>query len=159
VAAAAFDRVLDELRRAPGVEFAAAGSTAPLGPCCSSNGLVPEGRPLSGESVINAYSRFVTPEYFETLRIPLLRGRLFTDRDTRQAPLVMIVNEELARLAWPGEDPIGKRIVCCEGTPENPSLAQTRFNTLLLTALGLAGLLLAAVRRRIPSRSRRSSRS
>ncbi|HEX7091045.1 MAG TPA: ABC transporter permease [Longimicrobiales bacterium] len=231
VAARAFDRVLDELRRAPGVESAAVGSTAPLGPCCSSNGLVPEGRPLSIESVINAYSRFVTPDYFETLGIPLLRGRLFTDRDTRQAPLVMIVNEELARQAWPGEDPIGKRIVCCEGTPEDPvwktvvgvvantrargpgedvrpefylplaqvppdawewtdrsmtivarksgdpaalapafraavravdpslplyrieplaqslraSVAQTRFNTLLLTALGLAGLLLAAV--------------
>lgn len=231
LAASAFDRVLEELRRAPGVESAAIGSTAPLGPCCSSNGLIPEGRPLSTESVVNSLSRFITPAYFETLRIPLVSGRLFTERDTRLAPLVMIVNEELARRAWPGEDPVGKRVVCCEGSPDDPmwktvvgvvydtraqgpgvevqpefylpiaqvppeawdwtersmtivartpgdpaalssafraavgavdpslplyriepleeslraSVAQSRFNTLLLTTLGLAGLLLAAV--------------
>jgi hypothetical protein len=49
-----------------------------------------------------------TPGYFATLRIPLLRGRDFDDRDRRDAPLAAIVNETLARALWPGQDPIGQ---------------------------------------------------
>jgi putative ABC transport system permease protein len=52
----------------------------------------------------------VTPDYFRTLRIPVLKGRDFTDRDGLQSPLVGVVNETFARRAWPGEEPIGKRI-------------------------------------------------
>ena len=49
----------------------------------------------------------VTPTYFETLEIPLLRGRSFTDQDTRYTPGVVLVNEAAAELIWPGEDPLG----------------------------------------------------
>ena len=52
----------------------------------------------------------VTPDYFKTLRIPMLKGRDFTDRDDLQAPLVVVINETFARRDWPGEDPIGKRV-------------------------------------------------
>jgi len=54
--------------------------------------------------------RSVTPDYFAVFRIPLLRGRLFTDRDRAGAPKVMLVTATAARQLWPGEDPIGKRV-------------------------------------------------
>jgi putative ABC transport system permease protein len=53
--------------------------------------------------------RVATPDYFQTLRIPIVKGRGFTEQDTRGASRVAIVNEALARKHWPGQDPIGKR--------------------------------------------------
>ena len=91
-----------------------------------SNGLIPEGRPLQMESIINSRSHFVSPDYFRLLRIPVSAGRGFEPTDVRGAPLVMIVNQTLAREAF-GPEPVGKRITCCEGDPEiragRPSLA------------------------------------
>jgi len=52
----------------------------------------------------------VTPDFFKTIRVPVVRGREFTARDTREAPPVVIINEAMARRHWPGEDPIGKRL-------------------------------------------------
>lgn len=52
----------------------------------------------------------VTPDYLGMMDVRLVRGRLFTDRDTRNAPLVALVNESMARTAWPGADPIGRCI-------------------------------------------------
>jgi putative ABC transport system permease protein len=52
----------------------------------------------------------VTPDYFKTMRVPLLRGRAFTDRDDGAASPVAIVTESFAKQFFPGEDPIGKRI-------------------------------------------------
>jgi putative ABC transport system permease protein len=52
----------------------------------------------------------VSPDYFKTMKIPLLRGRLFNSADREGAPLAVIVNEAAARRFWPGEDPIGKRV-------------------------------------------------
>lgn len=52
----------------------------------------------------------VTPDYFETLRIPLIRGRTFTPADRAGAPEVVIINETVARQAWPGESPVGKHM-------------------------------------------------
>ena len=53
----------------------------------------------------------VTPGYFETLGITLLRGRAFTDDDRPDSPKVVVVSESLAELAWPGDDAVGKRLV------------------------------------------------
>ena len=53
----------------------------------------------------------IVPGYFEAMRIPLLRGRWLQDSDLAQgAPLVIVINEEMGRRFWPGEDPIGKRL-------------------------------------------------
>ena len=116
----AYRRIVDELRRTPLVESAAASSQAPLGPGGNSNGLIPEGKPIAIESAIDSRLRIITPAYFETMRIPLRSGRAFDDRDIAGAPRVMIVNETLARMAYPGESPLGKRMVCCEGAPDDP---------------------------------------
>ncbi len=112
----AFERIEEQVATVPGVASAALVSAAPL-EGGNSNGLVPEGRPLEIGSAINSLMRVATPGYFETMRIELVRGRGFTAQDRRGTPLVMVINEALAREAFPGQDPIGKRIACCEPGP------------------------------------------
>jgi hypothetical protein len=58
----------------------------------------------------NAEFGVATTGYFQTLGIPLLRGRLFDDRDTADAPHAAVISESLARTRWPGQDPIGQTI-------------------------------------------------
>jgi putative ABC transport system permease protein len=59
----------------------------------------------------------ITPDFFAAMQIPIVRGRGFTDRDRRGTPKVMIVSAAFAAEAYPGIDPIGKRVVCCESGP------------------------------------------
>ena len=114
---AAFARIAERVAAVPGVEASALVSAAPL-EGGNTNGLVPEGRPLDLASAINSAMRLVTPDYFSTMRIRLVRGRRFTEQDRAGSPLVMVINETLAREAFPGQDPIGKRIACCEIAPD-----------------------------------------
>ena len=118
--AAAYRRVVEELQQQPGIISAAVVSQAPLGAGGNSNGLIPESKPFAPENVVDARLRIATADVFQTLRIPLKRGRVFDDRDIAGAPRVMIVSEGLANTMWPGEDPIGKRVACCEGGPDDP---------------------------------------
>jgi putative ABC transport system permease protein len=115
-----FEQVVERVRQSPGVRGAAVTSQAPMGPGGNSNGLVPEGRTWEPKNFLTARLRMVTPGYFATLGIPLRRGRLLTEDDFAGAPRVMVVSEALASAAWPGQDAIGKRIACCEGSPEDP---------------------------------------
>jgi predicted permease len=73
---------------------------------------------------VNALHREVWVGYFSLMRVPLLRGRLFTDQDRENAPLVVLVNEALARQYFPNEDPIGKR-VAFDRTPDSTSQWRT----------------------------------
>jgi len=69
-----------------------------------------QGKPVpTGQAPIADY-RTITVGYFQAMGIRLLKGREFTDRDRADTPDAVIVNEELARRFWPGEDPIGKRL-------------------------------------------------
>jgi predicted permease len=111
-----FERIEERVTAVTGVASAALVSAAPLEDG-NSNGLVPEGRPLEIGFSINSLMRVATPGYFETMRIELVRGRGFTAQDRKGAPLVMVISETLAREAFPGQDPIGKRIACCEPGP------------------------------------------
>ena len=51
-----------------------------------------------------------TPDYFHAMGIPVRQGRSFNEQDAANAPLVVVVDERVARLAWPGDNPIGKRM-------------------------------------------------
>jgi predicted permease len=74
----------------------------------------------SGERFINADQRSATARYFETMRIPLLRGRGFTDQDLRSQPRVVVIDEHMARSLWPNDDPIGGRIKFGDERSESP---------------------------------------
>ncbi len=115
----AYRQVLERVASSPGVRFAALDTQAPLVTRGGSNGLLPEGRENGGDR-IQSDSHFVTPDYFKVLNITLKAGRTFTDTDIRQAPLVMMINETLARAAYGDADPIGKRMICCEGSADDP---------------------------------------
>jgi predicted permease len=99
----------------PGVEDVALGSGAavPLNhPQQDQNVLRPlfEGRATAGEEPPFVSGSEVTPEYFHLLGVKLLRGRVFDDFDTDNAPSVAVINEAMARTYWQNEDPLGKRV-------------------------------------------------
>jgi predicted permease len=101
---------LERVRALPQVEAAALTQKLPLGADISITGIfipgVHEGPDDEGEMADEAV---VGPGYFETLAVPLIQGRDFTDSDTPDTPLVAIVNETMARTFWPGENVVGKR--------------------------------------------------
>ncbi|HEY6305142.1 MAG TPA: ABC transporter permease [Candidatus Angelobacter sp.] len=102
--------LVDELRAMPGVKAAATSDTIPL-TGLPATALEVENRPdLSAESPYQAWEFTVSPGYLETLAIPLLRGRTFTEFDGPNAPSVVLVSKRLAEILWPGVDPIGKRL-------------------------------------------------
>jgi putative ABC transport system permease protein len=93
------------------VESAALVRAVPFSGNGGSTAYAVEGRPAADPaSAPQSRLHLVTPDFFRTMRIPLVRGRDFTDRDDLHAPLVAVINETLARRAWPGEDPIGRRL-------------------------------------------------
>jgi predicted permease len=114
------ERLDQELGRMPNVAGAAITTQAPLGPGGNSNGILAEEWGIDMKRVVDARLRIVTNGYFSTLRIPILRGRGFEASDRAGAPRVVVLSRALAERIWPGQDAIGKRIMCCEGTPEDP---------------------------------------
>ena len=116
-----FDRIAEAARQIPGVENAAISSQVPMGAGGNGNGLVPEGRAFEPGNTILSRLRIVTPGYIETMRIPILRGRAIQDGDRRGALKVMVISQALANVAFPGDNPIGKRIACCEAAPDGKS--------------------------------------
>jgi putative ABC transport system permease protein len=105
-----YRRTIDALAAIPGVRSAAAGSTLPLAGNDMGIGFRVEGRPVRDEDHTNAAYHAVSPDYFSTMGIRLVRGRAFSARDDEHAPPVLVVSETLARVYFPGEDPIGKRV-------------------------------------------------
>jgi predicted permease len=105
------DAILDRVRALPGVESAGLTSQIPLAGTIDTWGFHIEGRMAANpaeDPSVEHYS--VTPSYFQAMRIPLRRGRLFTAADTRNSLPVMIIAETTARTLWANEDPIGKRV-------------------------------------------------
>jgi len=106
-----FKSAIENVRAIPGVESAALVRAVPFSGNGGAVGYSVEGAPPTDlASQPQARFHIVTPDYFKTMRIPLLKGRDFTDRDDLQMPLVAVINETFAKRAWPGEDPIGKRL-------------------------------------------------
>jgi putative ABC transport system permease protein len=105
--------ILRRSRTLPGVEEAAVGDEAalPLGHSSSTRlPLIREGLETMDNQAPVIDSPIVSPEYFQLLGMPLLRGRLFSDQDLEQAPQVAVINQAAARTYWPNQDPLGKRV-------------------------------------------------
>jgi len=113
--------VLDRVRALPGVESAAVGTVVPLTDSHSRSDVTIEGMatPAPGDYP-HPDVHLVSPGYSETLGIPLLRGRAFTDQDNENAPLVGMINFMVARRFFPKEDPIGKRFMFGHASATNP---------------------------------------
>jgi predicted permease len=117
-------RIVETLRRIneaaagiPGVSSAAITSYAAMGGGGGTNGLVPEGREATAANIVQSTLRVITPDFFTTMGVPIVGGRNFDDGDRAEGQRVMIVSARLAALAFPGQDPIGRRISCCEPGP------------------------------------------
>jgi len=106
----AYDRILQEVRAVPGVESAAGITVIPMTGLSAQGNFIPEGRAEDPANSIAFNLRLATPRVFQTLKIPVKRGRDFDTRDVAGSPCVIIVNDAGAKKAWPNENPIGKRI-------------------------------------------------
>lgn len=124
-----YNRLLENVRALPGVESAAAASGLPLGNNGWQTSFVIDGQPVPPREQIPLMEAcLVTPDYFKAMNIPVLRGRVFTDRDDRshlagrdlsklnenQRAIAglnsIVIDEEFAKRYWPNEDPVGKRV-------------------------------------------------
>jgi putative ABC transport system permease protein len=104
-----FQRVLERVRALPDVNTAGFTSALPLTWSGGTNTFMPEAMALQHGVTYDANDRVVTPGYFKAMRIPLRRGRMLNDSDGKDAPLVAVINETMARKFWPNQDAIGKR--------------------------------------------------
>jgi putative ABC transport system permease protein len=104
------DRVLERVSAIPGVRSVAFASAGPLDPGFTNSFRIVgrEAEAAKGQAEIS--TRFVSPGYFTTVGLPLLRGRLLTDRDGADVPAVAVINTAAAKRYFPGEDPIGHRL-------------------------------------------------
>lgn len=106
-----YDEFLPAVRGIPGVLSAGATDTLPLEGGGSQQPVVIEGRPAEVFALQpNIDVRVVTPGYFQTMRIPLVAGRDFTERDTTGERPVIVISQAMARQFWPGENAVGKRL-------------------------------------------------
>ena len=105
-----FRQAIERVRSAAGVESAALVRRVPYSGNWGDTPFTIDGRPVAAGAEPRAGQNIVTPDYFRTMKIPLLQGRDFADRDDLQSPPVAVINQTFARTMWPGEDPIGKRI-------------------------------------------------
>ncbi|WP_394840945.1 ABC transporter permease [Pendulispora brunnea] len=120
-------RLQEGARSLPGVQSATLMDGLPPQRLPNSNSFQIVGRVApAGREWIADSRQFAGDDYFSTMRIPLLRGRIFYDTDTETAPRVAIINEAMAKKYWADEDPIGKRIgFFSTSPPGEPPIEQT----------------------------------
>ncbi len=110
--------LLDRVRQLPGVQSVGIGSNSPLMGGWQT-GFVREGVPTpSPSNMPSADLEVITGDYSATFKAPLLRGRIFNERDTKDSPRVVIIDQAMAEQYFPGEDPIGKRMSVDAGNDE-----------------------------------------
>jgi len=115
-------QAIERIQAIPGVEAAAASSYLPLDSGLGL-GFIIQGRPLSnGPQHGGAAWNYVTPRFFDVFRIPVIRGRVFSERDDAAGPQVVVINEAMAKQNWKNEDPIGQRLII--GSGMGPDFAQ-----------------------------------
>jgi predicted permease len=98
------------VRTLPGVQSASLAFSVPMGAVQDGGSVYIEGQPPTpGQPPPVVIYNHVDEPYFDTMRVPLLRGRVFRENDNDKAPLVAVVNQTMAQQFWPNQDPIGKR--------------------------------------------------
>lgn len=112
-------QLLARVAALPGVQSAGTVSQLPMSGQNNDTSFALEGQPLAapGMSSNNANQRVVSPDYFQTMSIPLRKGRFFTERDTADSPKVVIISESFAARFFAGQDPLGQRITMDFGEP------------------------------------------
>jgi predicted permease len=118
-AAQFFDTALARARAIPGVEGAALAARLPFSINFNTQNIYVPGFHAPGDRMPSLQTTQVSPEYFDTLGIPILEGRTFASSDTPDSPGVVVVNETMARRFWPRESAIGRRLQL--RGPEGPS--------------------------------------
>ena len=105
------DRAIEQIRAVPGVVSVGATTRIPLAGGGSTQPFSVEGRPAGviAEQPM-AQTRYISPDYFRALGVPLRHGRFFSDHDRDNSVPVVIISEAMARRFWPGENPVGKRL-------------------------------------------------
>jgi len=107
-----FRRMVEKLNAAPGVESVSTSYSLPMSTVALAwepinvEGYVPK----NGQELIISNVRIVSPDYFKTMRLPLLTGRYFDEHDTKGSLETALVDEALAERFWPNQDPLGKRL-------------------------------------------------
>jgi putative ABC transport system permease protein len=102
--------ILAKVRALPGIEAAGMGNRLPLAGASGLSTIEFERAGQDPGTLAATDDTTITPDYLRAMNIPLLQGRFFTERDSMNSPLVVILDEQVARRAWPGENPIGKRV-------------------------------------------------
>jgi putative ABC transport system permease protein len=105
-----YHRLHDEVTAMPAVTGGAVSTTLPMTGSDIVMGFAPDGRAVDPNIRTSASFFGVSPDYFSTLGIKIVRGRGFSERDDERAPAVVVISETMAAKYWPGEDPIGKRV-------------------------------------------------
>jgi putative ABC transport system permease protein len=104
------EQLVQRLKGLPAVESAAVVTPLPLSGEGRQAPFTIEGRPAAADSEVPlAELAAISPDYFQALSIPLVRGRYFTEQDTHDSTQVVIIDETMAKRHWPNEDPIGKQ--------------------------------------------------
>jgi len=127
--------LLDKVRGLPGVQNAAVSSNGPLMGGWQTGFWREENPRPQPSDMLNSDLEVVVGDYFSTLKVPLLRGRTFNERDTKDSPRVIIIDQAMAEQYFPGENPIGKRLGVDAGNDEGwvmseivGVVARTRFH-------------------------------
>jgi putative ABC transport system permease protein len=116
-----YQQMLAEVQSLPGVRTAGGVAVLPMSQGGNSRTFTIEGREApQGQQSPHGDSWAATSDYFKTMTIPLVKGRYFTENDAATAPSVVIIDEELARKFFPGEEAVGRRITFDDVSPGNP---------------------------------------
>nr|HEV7954196.1 ABC transporter permease [Candidatus Acidoferrales bacterium] len=117
------DQLVKKFQTTPGVQ--AVGFQKPLLGGWETSYLVDGHIDLDPSQIPSTDITSVTPDSMRAMGVHLILGRFFTEADNEKAPPVCIVDTTMAQLAWPGQDPIGKRIFAASGSPNDPAHART----------------------------------
>jgi predicted permease len=104
-----YKTLIDDVRALPSVLSVSTTAAVPMGYVIKGDTLaIDDYQPPPGQPAPNVSYNVISPDYFQTMRIPMARGRTFTDADDEKAQYVAIVNEVMAKRFWPNQDPLGR---------------------------------------------------